>query len=126
MSKPNGIISSLFWKTGERLSGQIIGLLVQIILARLLLPEDFACLAIINAILNYLGLFVQCGLSIVVVQKKDLTKRDLSTLTSISLLVALVLFVALYLFAPIQPGNLCTSRFPIWLPKCSNPLKAWM
>ena len=79
---------------------QGIGFLVQIILARLLLPEDFACLAIINAIVAYLGLFVQSGLLVTVVQKKELTKEDLSTLTTISLLVALVLFVALYFSAP--------------------------
>lgn len=96
----NSIISSLFWKAGERLTVQGIGLFVQIILARILLPEDFSCLAIINAILNYLGLFVQCGLSIAVVQKKDLTDRDLATLTSISLIVALVLFAILFFMAP--------------------------
>ena len=97
----NSIISSLFWKAGERLAVQGIGLFVQIILARILLPEDFACLAIINAILNYLGLFVYCGLSIAVVQKKNLTEKDLSTLTSISLFVALVIFAVLFFMAPL-------------------------
>lgn len=80
---------------------QGIGLLVQIILARLLMPEDFASLAIISAIVNYLGLFVQCGLSAAVVQKKELTDIDVSTLTTISLLVALVLYVGLFLLAPV-------------------------
>ena len=100
MTGSNQVIHSFVWKAGERVLVLGIGILVQIILARLLLPEDFACLAIINAILNYLGLFVQCGLSIAVVQKKDLTKTDLSTLSGISLAVALVLFVALYFLAP--------------------------
>lgn len=55
MAKANGIIGSLLWKSGERIMVQGIGLLVQIILARLLMPEDFASLAIITAIVNYLG-----------------------------------------------------------------------
>ncbi len=101
MTKSSNVFNSFIWKAGERLSGQGIALLVQIILARLLLPEDFACLCIINAILNYLGLFVYCGLSIAVVQKKELTKNDLSTLTSISLIVALVLFILLFFLAPL-------------------------
>lgn len=100
MTESSKVFHSFFWKAGERLAGQGIALLVQIILARLLLPEDFACLAIINAILNYLGLFVHCGLSIAVVQKKELTKIDLATLTSISLIVALVLFILLFILAP--------------------------
>lgn len=101
MTQHNGVVTSLIWKASERVIVQGIGFLVQIILARLLLPEDFACLAIINAIVSYLGLFVQSGLLVTVVQKKELTKEDLSTLTTISLLVALVLFVALYFSAPL-------------------------
>lgn len=100
MSQVSTVVNSFIWKAGERVMVQGIGFLVQIILARLLLPEDFACLAIINAIVAYLGLFVQSGLLVTVVQKKELTKEDLSTLTTISLLVALVLFVALYFSAP--------------------------
>ena len=79
---------------------QGLGLLIQVVLARLLLPKDFASLAIINAIINYLGIFVQSGLSIAVVQKKELSEKDLSTLTSISLFVALILFIGLYFIAP--------------------------
>ena len=79
---------------------QGVGILVQIILARLLLPEDFAQLAIISAIVNYLGLFVQSGLSVAVVQKKELTKEDLATLTTISLIVATFLFICLFVSAP--------------------------
>lgn len=101
MSQSSGIINSLFWKTGERFMVQGIGLLVQIILARLLMPEDFASLAIITAIVNYLGLFVQSGLSIAVVQKKNLTKNDISTLTTISLLAALLMYIVLWEAAPL-------------------------
>lgn len=91
MPKSSGVIGSLLWKGGERAMVQGLGLLIQVVLARLLLPKDFASLAIINAIINYLGIFVQSGLSIAVVQKKELSEKDLSTLTSISLFVALIL-----------------------------------
>lgn len=101
MTKGNGVIGSLLWKSGERIMVQGVGLLVQIILARLLMPEDFACLAIITTIINYLGLFVQCGLSASVVQKKELTDVDVSTLTTISLLVALILYTGLFFSAPV-------------------------
>lgn len=94
------IFHSLLWKVGERISVQGLGIIVQIILARLLMPEDFACLAIISAVINYLGLFVQSGLSVAVVQKKELTPKDVSTLTTISLGMALVMYVVLYVAAP--------------------------
>ena len=79
MVQSNVVIKSLLWKVGERVFVQGVGLLVQVILARLLMPEDFACLAIITAIVNYLGLFVQGGLAVAVVQKKDFTQRCLHT-----------------------------------------------
>lgn len=100
MRQSTGIINSFFWKAGERIMVQGLGLLIQIILARLLMPKDFACLAIIIAIVNYLGLFVQSGLSVAVVQKKELTKIDVSTLTSISLIVAIIMYWGLFFLAP--------------------------
>lgn len=100
-TQSNLVIKSLIWKVSERIMVQGFGLIVQIILARLLMPEDFACLAIITAIVNYLGLFVQSGLSIVVVQRKDLTDKDVATLTSISLSVALLMYIVLFYAAPI-------------------------
>lgn len=97
----NVVFESLFWKVGERIMVQGLGLIIQILLARILIPEDFACLAIISAIVNFLGLFVHSGLSITVVQKEDLTELDISTLTTISLLVALVMYLCLFLGAPL-------------------------
>ena len=101
MVKGNSIISSLLWKAGERMLVQGLNLLVQVILARLLMPEDFASLAIIAAIVNYLGLFVQSGLSVAVVQKSNLTTKDVATLTTISLLAALVMYIGLFFAAPV-------------------------
>lgn len=96
MVQSNVVIKSLLWKVGERVFVQGVGLLVQVILARLLMPEDFACLAIITAIVNYLGLFVQGGLAVAVVQKKDFTQKDVSTLTLISLFAAMIMYVCLF------------------------------
>ena len=96
----SGVVKSVFWKAGERILVQGLGIIIQIVLARILLPEDFASLAIINAIISYLGLFVQSGLSVAVVQRKNLSDKDISTLAVISLLVALVLFICLYIIAP--------------------------
>ena len=46
------VTKSFFWKLSERLMSQGVSLLVQIVLARILLPEDFGSLVIIVAISN--------------------------------------------------------------------------
>lgn len=94
------VISSLWWKMLERFLSQGMGLLVQIILARLLMPSDFGCMAIMVAIINYLGVFVQSGLSTTIIQRKNLDDEDVSSLLSVSLCLALILYILLFFLAP--------------------------
>lgn len=96
----NVIAKSIWWKLLERFFSQGINLVVQIILARILLPSDFGCLAIIVAITNYAAIFVQTGLSTVLIQKKNLDPEDTSTMLTSSLIVALFFFVILFFSAP--------------------------
>lgn len=94
------VMDSMWWKVSERFLSQFMNLFIQIILARILIPEDFGSLAIINTIIVYCAVFVQAGLSTAIVQKKDLNKDDIPTLLSVSLLIAFVIYVLLFLIAP--------------------------
>lgn len=94
------IVNSLWWKFLERFFSQGINLVVQIILARILLPSDFGCLAIIVAITNYAAIFVQAGLATALIQKKKLDSEDTSTMLTSSLAIALCFFVILFFAAP--------------------------
>lgn len=95
------VVKSLIWKMSERVLLQGLAIVVQIVLARLLMPADFAIIALINVVITYLGIFVQSGLSIVVVQKKNLDEKDLSTLMTYSLSAALLLYIGIYAVAPL-------------------------
>ncbi len=94
------VVGSMIWKLGERIIGQGVNLIVQIILARLLLPSDFGSLAIIVAIINYAAIFVHSGLSTAIVQKEKVDDLDVSTLFSASLVIALALYLLLFFLAP--------------------------
>lgn len=93
------VVRSFGWKVLERFCSQGINLLVQILLARILLPDDFGKLAIIMAITNYAGLFVQSGLGVAIVQKKDLDEKDVNTLLTSSLLLASVFYAIIFVFS---------------------------
>lgn len=92
----NKVVSSLWWKMLERFFTQGVNLVVQIVLARLLLPEDFGSLAIIVAITNYAALFVQSGLGTAIIQKDKLEKGDVETLLTASLSTALLFYILLF------------------------------
>lgn len=94
------VTNSFFWKMFERFMSQGVHLVIQIVLARILLPEHFGSMAIIVAMTNYANIFVQSGISTVIIQKKDLDKKDLSTLLTFSLVIAFFFYLILFICAP--------------------------
>lgn len=94
------VAKSFFWKILERFFSQGVGFLVQIILARILMPEDFGSLAIIVAFTGYATIFVSSGITTTVIQKKGLDRKDLSTLMTYTLGMASVFYILLFFIAP--------------------------
>lgn len=94
------VTKSFFWKIFERVMSQGVNLVIQIVLARILLPEHFGSLAIIVALTNYANIFVQSGISTVIVQKNDLETKDVSTLLTFSLAIAVFFYIILFAGAP--------------------------
>lgn len=111
--RTDSITKSLFWKVFERLSVQGINLIVQIVLARILLPTDFGNLAIIVAVTNYAGIFVQTGFATAIIQKKDIEKKDISTLLTTSLIIAVFFYILLFFLAPFVSSIYATDEL-IW------------
>ena len=96
----NIVLSSLMWKGLEKIFSQGSNLIIQIILARLLLPSDFGSLAIIVALVNYISVFVESGLSTAIIQKKDVSQKDINTLFTVSICAAFICYLFFYFFSP--------------------------
>jgi len=95
------IISSLFWKLMERGGSQGIQFIVQIILARLLVPNDYGMIALIAIFITIANVFVQSGFNTALIQKKDVNETDFSSVFYLSLFVASVLYLILFFTAPL-------------------------
>lgn len=72
MDASGSIVSSMFWKLMERGAAQVFSLVIQIILARLLAPDDFGILAILLVFVNISNVLIQKGFATALVQKKKL------------------------------------------------------
>lgn len=94
------IISSLFWKLLERGGTQGIQFLVQVVLARLLMPKDFGTIAIIMVFIGLSNVFIQKGFNTALIQKKDADEVDFSSVFYLSLLIAGVFIILNFLAAP--------------------------
>ena len=88
----------LFWSFSDNLLQQIINFVVGIILARLLLPEEFGLIGIITVFLTISLVFVDGGFSAALINKKQTTEVDYNTVfysnIAISALIYLVIFLS--------------------------------
>ena len=93
-------IRSLFWKLFEQGGAAAITLVVQIVMARILAPDEFGMLAIMLVFVNIGNVIVQSGLNTAIIQAPDATERDFSTVFWMSFAISMVLYAALFLAAP--------------------------
>lgn len=93
-------ISGVIWKGLERVAAQIVSALVSIILARLLMPEDYSVVSIVAIFFAFCNIFISGGLNTALIQKKDADIIDYSTILIANLIMALVLYIIMYSFAP--------------------------
>ncbi|MGL4801682.1 MAG: lipopolysaccharide biosynthesis protein, partial [Cetobacterium sp.] len=91
----------LIWKLLERGGTQGIQFVIQIILARLLTPEDYGLIAIIMIFIALANVFVQSGFSTALIQKKNADEEDFSSVFYLSFGIATILYAILYFIAPL-------------------------
>lgn len=100
MLKNRDIVTNLFWKFAERIGAQLVSLTVSILLARFLLPEEYGVVAILLVFINIANVFVSEGFSTALVQKKEATEIDASTMFYCSFLISWILYAILFVLSP--------------------------
>ena len=88
----NKTISGIFWKFGERITAQLITFVVSIILARLIMPEDYGIIALVTVFITLANVFVTNGLGTSLVQKKDSDNEDFSTMFLASIVLSIIIY----------------------------------
>ena len=98
------VASSLFWRYLERCGAQGVNLVVSIILARLLLPDDYGLVALVSVFITILNVFVNSGLGNALIQKKDADNLDFSSVFWFNIVWCILLYLLLFLCAPLIAG----------------------
>jgi len=88
LSEKSTVIKSLIFKFMERCGTQGISFIVQLFLARLLDPTDYGVLTLLTVFINVSQVFVQSGLNTALIQRKDVTEKDYSSVFYVSLTIA--------------------------------------
>ncbi|WP_405234350.1 lipopolysaccharide biosynthesis protein [Lentisalinibacter salinarum] len=96
------IASGAFWTVGMRLSIRALGVISGIILARLLVPEDFGIVAKASMIASFLELITTFGLEVALIQNQRAVAGHYNTVWTIHAIRGL--FIALLLVAFAGPA----------------------
>ena len=94
-------IASLVWKLFERGGRAIVELAVQVVMARMLAPDEFGALAIMLVFINVGNAIVQSGLNTALVQAKSIDDDDTSTVFWLSFGVSILLYGIIFFASPL-------------------------
>ena len=86
----------LFWSSVDNFLQQILNFVVGIILARILVPEDFGLIGIATFFITVTNVLVEGGFGAALINKKNTTQTDYSTIFFINICFSVFLYLLLY------------------------------
>ena len=92
--------SGMAWSALQRYSTMIIQFVAGIVLARLLTPYDYGCIGMLSIFMLLSESFIDGGFGSALIQKKQPTQMDYSTIFFWNLGMAVLLYAILYASAP--------------------------
>lgn len=93
-------VSGVLWSAIERFSLQGVQFIINVLMARLLLPSDYGMIGMLAVFLQISQTFIDSGFSDALVQKKDRTETDLSTVFYFNIVISVLLYLLLFIGAP--------------------------
>lgn len=89
-------ITGFIWRLLQNSCSEVINFIVSIVLARILFPSDYGIIAMITVFTNIALVFVNTGFSPAIVQRKELSEKDIDTIFYSGLFVSIVLYFILF------------------------------
>ena len=99
-SNKQKVAGGLFWSYGERIMAQLVSLVVSIVLARLLEPENYGVISIVMIFITFCDAIVSGGFGNAIVQKKDADELDVNTMLCCSVATSFLLYLIIFCAAP--------------------------
>ena len=93
-------VKGTFWSAADAFLGHGVLLLVGIVLARLLSPEEYGLIGIVTIFTTLMHGIMDSGFSSALIRKQDTKDEDYNTLFFFNLAVSLILYALLYAGAP--------------------------
>lgn len=93
-------VVGMIWSTIQRFGKMGIAFIANLVMARLLTPDDYGAVGILMVFIALSAVFIDAGFGNALIQKTDPSKEDFSTIFYFNLIVSGILFLILYVAAP--------------------------
>jgi len=100
MSVKQDMIGSVKWTAVEKFSLQGIAFVLSLVMARLLTPEDYGTVGMINIFLAVSRTFIDSGFANALIRKPDRTDDDYCTVFYFNIGISLFCYLVLFFLAP--------------------------
>lgn len=90
----------VMWTAIGKYAGIAVQLVISMVLARLIAPEDFGVVAIAQVAISFVSIISDLGIGAAVVQNKTLDDRDLDSIFTFTILFAIILSIVVVAAAP--------------------------
>ena len=96
-----GAIKSFSWSYAEKIATQLVSFILSVVLARLLVPEDYGKLSLVHIFTTIMNAVALTGFGSALIQRKDTQDIDYSTALIFSFGVAVVAYLVMFFGAPL-------------------------
>lgn len=93
-------VKGVIWSAVDRFSAQGVQFVFSILIARLLMPEDYGVIAMLGIFLGVSQSFIDSGFGTALIRKIDRTETDFSTVFYFNIVVATLFYLILFVSAP--------------------------
>lgn len=88
------------WSALDKFAAQAGQFVISIVLARILVPEDFGLIGMLSIFIAISDVFVNSGMSFGLIQKQERSDVDFSTVFVFNLLISILFYLGLFVCAP--------------------------
>lgn len=96
----NKAFTGTVWKFLERLIAQGVSLVVSIIIARCLSPDEYSIVSIVIIFFAFADVFISGGFNTALIQKKEADIYDYSSVLIISVFISIICYMILFISSP--------------------------
>ncbi len=104
MSQGDKMFHGMAWSALERVAVQAVQFILGIILARILTPTEYGILGILIVFISISNVFIDSGFTKALIQKKDRSDIDISTVFLFNIAISIVCYLTLWVLSPFIAG----------------------